>query len=321
MEDSVKILNSQLPENWELKQFDSSSSNLWKGFPYFYRHTEYGYMSRPGLGDPFILQSCKADFVPHSSDVNITSFPKAGTTWMQEIAYLVDHMDLEYDESPLDVRCPFLEVRLHPLPAGLDILPTLSYPRHLKWHSALDLLPSGILENSKVIHIARNPKDLCVSYYHFARMNKHFGFVGSFNDFFDCFIKGEVPFGPFWENILSFWRQRDHPNLLFITYEELQDNLERSISKVGEFLGRELTVDQIADIASRVTFDAMSTNPLVNHSHWDKLGLRVSTEATFFRKGKVGDWMEHFSEEQNEIMNRWIEVKSADTGLKFQYTL
>jgi len=37
-------------------------------------------------------------------------------------------------------------------------------------------------------------------------------------------------------------------------------------------------------------------------------------QKTFIRKGIVGDWKSHLKEEQNEVMNKLIKEKGAESG-------
>src|SRR5689334_22425151 len=72
----------------------------------------------------------------------------------------------------------------------------------------------------------RSSKDLIVSYYHFSRMNKLIGFEGDFDDFFDRFIKGTVPYGPVWEHYLDVleWNQNHSKDdrILMISFDDLK---------------------------------------------------------------------------------------------------
>lgn len=50
---------------------------------------------------------------------------------------------------------------------SLTLLDSLPSPRLLNTHFRFKYLPKGLTEKkSKIVHIVRNPKDACVSYYH-----------------------------------------------------------------------------------------------------------------------------------------------------------
>ena len=57
-------------------------------------------------------------------------------------------------------------------------------------------------------------KPKVVSWYHFQRMNVLYGFTGGFDEFFELFLQGNVAYGCYMYNVLSWWRLRDRYNTL-----------------------------------------------------------------------------------------------------------
>lgn len=69
-------------------------------------------------------------------------------------------------------------------------LPKCESPRIIKMHLPFSLQPPSIMTaRARVIYIARNPKDMLVSYYYFYRKIRDIGFTGDFGRFFDYFEK------------------------------------------------------------------------------------------------------------------------------------
>ena len=83
--------------------------------------------------------------------------------------------------------------------------------------------------------------------------------------------------------------------------------------KVAEFLGVEVTEDQVSIVEDHVSFGSMKTNPSVNRT--------VSGKDYFMRKGEVGDWRNHFTPEEAEFVDKMAEEKLAGTGLTVQDSL
>lgn len=54
---------------------------------------------------------------------------------------------------------------------------------------------------TKVIYTARNPKDMCVSFYHYCVLVHNL--KGTFEEFCELFLKGTAPIGPVWDHILG----------------------------------------------------------------------------------------------------------------------
>ena len=61
-------------------------------------------------------------------------------------------------------------------------------PRLIKTHLPYKILPKKVFEvNPKVIYVARNPKDLAVSYYHFTKYNLGMPDFDTFGGFLEEF--------------------------------------------------------------------------------------------------------------------------------------
>ncbi|KAF8785879.1 Sulfotransferase 1C4 like protein [Argiope bruennichi] len=257
------------------------------------------------------------DFTFKEDDILVASFPKTGTTWLQEIIYCILHGVDESLSQSLEDRFPYLEF-IYP---GLDSIKKMEGQRLLKTHLPYSLLPQEdiLKKNVKVFYIMRNPKDVAVSYYHFVRMMTISNYSGNFDNFFEDFISDKVPYGPIWKHYLDMWEHKNDQNILILFYEDLQKDIHGNIRKIASFLNRNPTEKEINDIANHCSFDNMSQNPTVNYQHWDALGIRKSSEAKFMRKGQVGDWKNYFNAEMNRSMDLWIENNFKDVSVSFGY--
>lgn len=151
---------------------------------YFYNYKDYVFPAMIIKSLPQV-QALKA----RPDDVFVVSFPKTGTTWVQEIVYLIS-TNLDFRSAAarnMEQRFPYLEY-FYPGVNSIDKTPN---SRLIKTHLPYSLLPESVrTENPKIIYVVRNPKDVCVSYYHFTRLVKETGYVGCFEDFFESFLKG-----------------------------------------------------------------------------------------------------------------------------------
>jgi len=149
-----------------------------------------------------------------------------------------------------------------------------------------------------VIYVKRNPKDTVVSYFHFARMLALSSYRGSFEDFLRKFESDQVPYGPYFDHLESYVENQEDPNLLILSYEELSASPADVVRRIGVFLERPLTDEEVSAIVEHTKFESMAVNPSVNYSHWDEIGMRNKGESLFLRKGQVGDWRNYFSKRE-----------------------
>ncbi|XP_012714622.2 sulfotransferase 2B1 isoform X2 [Fundulus heteroclitus] len=258
------------------------------------------YMEYEGLLLPSETHSEKSlDFAQRfnlkDDDVLAVTYPKSGTSWMQEILPLVLNGG---DLTPLHTvvnweRVPWLEERT--LEVVVDKLPS---PRAFVTHFLYRLMPPSFhTSKAKVIYVMRNPKDVLVSSYYFHKMAEFLEDPGTFDEFMEKFLQGRVLFGKWTEHVKS-WRHAElGDRILFITYEEMVQDLPASIRRISDFLCCNLSEEVIQKIAEHCSFQSMKANTMSNFSLVPKEYMD-SDKSPFLRKGIVGDWKNHFTSEQ-----------------------
>lgn len=171
------------------------------------------------------------NYKPTSSDVFVATYPKCGTTWMIQIVILIlrkGKLPKDFDEY--FASSPFLDL------LGPQVIKDMPGPGCLKTHLAFDLTPFS--PDAKYIYVARHPRDCMISFYHHTRYFPGYYFTeGTFDDFFEVFITGELDFGDYFDHLLSWYEHRHEPNILFLTYEEMKADPRATILKVAKFLG------------------------------------------------------------------------------------
>lgn len=245
-------------------------------------------------------------YTPLDDDHIICSYPKTGTTWAE---YIILQIFYRGKKFPTMVELnhqliPFMER------TGAAAAEKLPSPRFIKYHLPFHLTPYN--KNAKYIYVMRSPKDVVVSYYHFRRS------VGdddvSFDDFFECFMSGQIPYGDYLEHIASWIHHKEDNNVFFICYEKLYEDTRNEILRIAKFLGEEYYKalkedDELFNKILEVTsFDYMTRNlvvkrPLPNINDMIEKGSEQKT-VKFFRKGQPGDWKNHLSEEQNRRLEK-----------------
>jgi hypothetical protein len=243
-------------------------------------------------------------------DVFVASYPKCGTTWVQYIVYLLEH-----DGRPLVAGQRLEDVFPHLEEVGAERVLGLSQPRLIKTHLTLERTPWS--DAAKYVYVARNPFDCAVSFYHHTRgFVRHYDFAdGEWDVFFECFLRGEVDFGDYFDHLLSWWPRRSADNVLFVTYEQMLAAPAAAVEIIARFLGGPAA--ELARDAQRLTgvvrasgFAAMSRD----QERWSS--ARPADMPQFVRKGVVGDWRVQFSPEQARRLATKLRERTAGTGIE-----
>nr|XP_046258492.1 amine sulfotransferase-like [Scatophagus argus] len=283
------------------------------------------------------------DAIPHveirPSDIFLITYPKSGTVWMQQI--LVQIMEAAQPDWVEDgtnrIRVPWLEGRLleDPFRERPD-------PRIFLSHLPIGMLPLGVKEKKikvtvcaiqsliqssifghmhiqhiylfflQVVYVWRNPKDVLVSYYHFAHSWMFIEAPQSFEDLLHQFLNGHSYMGSWFDHMREYYAARDQLNIHFVQYENMLKDLRGEVVKICAFLGKDLTDEAIDHVVEMSTFKNMKTNPKANYKDLVE-GIQYKTNT--MRKGVAGDWKNLFTVAQNERFDKVFKEKMSDFPL------
>lgn len=252
------------------------------------------------------------------SDVFAVTYPKSGTIWMQQILLLIHSkgsVSATTDQQNSDL-VPWTE-----LMGSEKQFVSAPSPRLRVTHLQYRFMPLGLRQRKgKVIYVARNPKDVLVSYYHFHKFTTVLETPKDFNDFFDKFMEGKVYGNCWYEHIQTWYSHRAEMNFLFIKYEDMIQDLRSVVLQICTFLEQDLTEEQVTKVVQECTFSTMKKNPQANYQGV-AINLLDHRQGSFMRKGTIGDWKNHFTVAQNERFNFVYQEKMKDCPVSFKWDI
>uniref|UniRef100_A0A1B6GG97 Sulfotransferase domain-containing protein n=1 Tax=Cuerna arida TaxID=1464854 RepID=A0A1B6GG97_9HEMI len=273
------------------------------------------------------------NFEVYEDDVWVISYPKCGTTWTQEMVWLIGNncdFDAASDKLLLQ-RFPFLEaVSIIPQPQmderaqfldehvlfadTIDFVEEQPSPRFIKSHLPVALLPKQIwTKKPKIIYVTRNPMDAAISYYHHHRLWN--GYVGSYETFMEGFLQDKLVYSPFWEHVLEYKNMENQEHVLITSFEEMKADLKGVILRTADFMGKKLSDEQVEELMFHLSFANMKNNPAINGEDFIKEVKEKhdmpedDPELTFIRKGQVGGWKKEMPHHFVEKFKLWTKEK------------
>jgi aryl sulfotransferase len=261
------------------------------------------------------------DFQFRDNDIIISTYAKAGTTWMQQIV-----AQLLFDGDPgLEVAemSPWLDLRVPPKEVKLPIVEAQTHRRFLKTHLPVDALRFS--QDAKYIYIGRDGRDVVWSLYNHHRhanqawydaLNHTPGRVGPPIDrppdnvrqyWTDWFERDGFPFWSFWENIQSWWQIRNLPNIMLVHFESLKRDMPGKILEIAAFLEIPISESTWPSILEHCSFEWMKKNATksvpLGGAFWDG-GAQV-----FVNQGINGRWKETLSPQESDAYESLAKTK------------
>ena len=259
-------------------------------------------------------------YKPREDDIIVATPYKCGTTWMQTIILHLIFQDLQ--PRSLDTFSPWLDIRLPPLDEVINLIENQEHRRCVKSHLPLDGIP--YFPQVKYVVVGRDARDVFMSMW-----NHYSNYIPSVYDdtnnapervgepFPMCpedireFWRGWISRGwfewetegyPFWSNLhhtQTWWDYRHLPNILFVHYNDLLQDLAREIRRVADYLDIQISDEVLASVANAVDFRSMkqAAEQIVPNAHtiW-KAGAQ-----TFINQGTNGRWRDILTEDDLQL--------------------
>lgn len=259
-------------------------------------------------------------FKARDGDLVQCSYPMCGTYWINYITILI-------------LR------RGEPLSSANDLNKCVRSIDHVKnvhlWEpdflskrmliTRVSLRREAMNPAAKYICVARNPWDVCVSFYHRATDLSPYRFQdGTFDEFFDSFLEDSFGLRGYIDVVGANYALRNEPNVFFVTYEELKMNTRDVVLRLAGFLGQtyreqlemdESLLEKILNLSSPEVMRDLMVVAMRQKEGGDVVNSKTGYKGDMkkfcvVRKAAVGQWKEYLSPDK---LAR-IEAKIQEAG-------
>jgi len=290
----------------------------------------------PGLLSTASLIRIRDDFDARPDDVYVAVYPKAGTTWTQNV---LAHL-LKKEKNAItggltkSEAVPWLNfsLQLWGPDQALEFFKDQPSPRYMKSHTPLSLIKKPPTGKLRIIQTLRHPLDTFVSFWHHhMRDPQMFGLVDvDFSSFFqELVLTDKVAYGDcilFHEEYLKA-AQAGEIDALFLKFWEMKtpEGAVEGVHKMAKFIG---VTDYDAEIiAEKTSFKSMKSQvskhgmavpdfklamtekkyaeTVIKFDHGDG-GSAAEVSKEHIRKGAVGDWVNYLSEEDLKLWQDYV---------------
>lgn len=277
------------------------------------RNAHVGHQKRLAKRNPF------GSYVPDEHDVIVATYAKSGTNWMMQIVHqLLFHGKGEFNHIHDVVPWPD-----SPPPLGKYAIPvedpvvwkaSPEKKRVIKTHLNWELIP--YTESARYIAVIRDPKDVFVSNYFFAKALGGAA-IPSLDTWYRLFVSENFPLGGSWAvNTAGYWAQRDRPNVLLLSFKSMKRDLAGTVRRVAEFLDVRVGDEVLENVCAQAEFAYMKGIDS-KFSVWKMTPW--SSNGTMVRKGVQGGSSELLSAERQRDIDRYFMGELKRLGCDLPY--
>mmetsp|Transcript_19964 Transcript_19964/g.29890 ORF Transcript_19964/g.29890 Transcript_19964/m.29890 type:complete len:350 (+) Transcript_19964:41-1090(+) len=306
---------------------------------YGYAHSVVRGFVLPPFLTKDIIAECQANVKLGQKDIVIATYPKCGTTLMQQLVLtLLYKGDQSRVPSPM-YQAPWIEASIAKNPlvknfnSGTELTkwdghtkfgpPPKGGYRVFKTHANSEMMPwckelkGG---RQKIILVERNPFDVAVSLFHHARNVGDFEYTGNIDHFVkNLYCKGKVESGDFWKWHAGWHAvaEKNEDSVLRVSFEGTKSNPIGVVKRVANFLGLDVSEEICKKTVDAISFKNMKDSFSKNDARRKAEGQVV--KKNHIRKGKVGNWKNELNKELQDLLIATHKAKSKELGHTFDF--
>lgn len=254
----------------------------------------------------------RLEFSPRKSDIFVSSYPRSGTTWLQQIL-LVLSQDGDPATEHIAQTVPWFERSLSLGQRRARDFEPLADPRVFKSHLPFQWLPPG----ARYIYAERDGRDVAVSYFHLYR--SHLGYRDDFDAFLEIFLRGDLQYRSWFKHVAGWRELADRPDVLVVRYEDMLDDLAVVMNRLNDFCRFGRSRERVEQLTRYCTFTYMKSHEARFDHATAEPGKKQERAARggFVRRGQRGGYREYFSQPQLEAFERARGARRPRPGLEF----
>jgi len=259
-------------------------------------------------------------YLPTANDVFVCSYFKSGTNWTMQIAHQIANRGQGRYEHIHDViawpDAPIKELAVS-LSAGYPRAQSKTGFRVIKTHSEAPTVPYD--EQAKYICVVRDPKDVFVSSYFYVRSIILGNLMPSVSTWLDIFLSDSAMHGE-WANFLQgYWQWRNHSNVLFLTFEDMKDDLPGVIRRIATLMCVTLTPDEFERVLYFSSYNHMKS---IDHKFTPgRISPFSLPKGHMIRSGNKGNSSELLTPAQQARISEHCRRSLQNLGCDFPYDI
>lgn len=244
------------------------------------------------------------------ADLLVLSRTKSGRTWLRVMLSHLYHLRYGVPENEL-LHFDNLH-RLEPRIPKVHFSHDTTFAHHRPGGRALTARPE-----QRLLFLVRDPRDVAVSFFHHVRQRasarelEHKDIPPEARDLLiDDFVLHERYGAPEIVAFLNRWwaEAPQHPQALFLRYEDLRRDAEAELARVAGFLGESFSAEELRQAVDFASIEQLRERERSGYFESGRLGPTDSDDPNSYkvRQGRVGGYRAEVSAETAEALDRLV---------------